>query len=165
MITLALNSDPVWNRFWEVVGDKEYGAHEQFKDNAGRRQWRAEIVEKIQSLLLTKTKAEWLQLFSASGVPAGPILTVKETTEDEGLLERGMFFATEANGSRIPQVGLGIQIDGSDAGYRSPPPELGADTDSVLTTLLGYDAARLDELRRAKAIPQPGQDQTSATDV
>jgi crotonobetainyl-CoA:carnitine CoA-transferase CaiB-like acyl-CoA transferase len=153
MITLALNSDPVWHRFWEVVGDKDYGAEERFKDNAGRRASRSEIVEKIQQLLLTKTKAEWLKLFNASAVPAGPILTVKETTEDEALLARGMFFATEAGGSRIPQVGLGIHVDGVDAGFRSPPPDLGQDTEAVLRALLGYDEARLDALRVSSAIP------------
>jgi crotonobetainyl-CoA:carnitine CoA-transferase CaiB-like acyl-CoA transferase len=154
IITLALNSDPVWNRFWEVVGNKDYGADERFKDNAGRRKWRAEIVEKIQGLLLTKAKAEWLKLFNDSGVPAGPILSVKETTEDEELLDRGMFFATEAGGSLIPQVGLGIRVDGSDAGFRSPPPELGQDTETVLSSLLGYDESRLGELRSAGAIPR-----------
>jgi crotonobetainyl-CoA:carnitine CoA-transferase CaiB-like acyl-CoA transferase len=78
---------------------------------------------------------------------------VKETTEDEALLARGMFFATEAGGSRIPQVGLGIHVDGVDAGFRSPPPDLGQDTEAVLRALLGYDEARLDALRVSSAIP------------
>ncbi len=152
-ITLALNSDPVWYRFWEVVGDKGYGTEERFRDNAGRRAARPELVQKIQDLLLTRTGAEWLKLFNDNGVPAGPILTVRQTTEDEGLLDRGMFFATEAGGCLIPQVGLGIHIDGSDAGFRTPPPEFGQDTDAVLGSLLDYGESRLEELRSAGAIP------------
>lgn len=152
-ITLALNSDPVWRRFWEVVGDKGYGAQERFKDNAGRHAARSELVHRIQDLLATRTGAEWLKLFNDNGVPAGPILTVRETTEDGELLDRGMFFATEAGGSLIPQVGLGIHIDGGDAGFRAPPPELGQDTDAVLGSLLNYGESGLEELRRAGAIP------------
>jgi crotonobetainyl-CoA:carnitine CoA-transferase CaiB-like acyl-CoA transferase len=40
-----------------------------------------------------------------------------------------------------------------DAGFRSPPPDLGQDTEAVLRALLGYDEARLDALRVSSAIP------------
>jgi crotonobetainyl-CoA:carnitine CoA-transferase CaiB-like acyl-CoA transferase len=153
MITLALNSDPVWLRFWEVVGEAGYGTQERLRDNAGRREFRPELVQKIQGILSTKTTEEWLQLFNESGVPAGPILNVKETTEDLELIDRGMFFAIRDGASLVPQVGLGIHIDGNDAGYRSPPPGLGQDTEAVFQTLLGYDDARIEMLRQSKVIP------------
>jgi len=153
MITLALNSDPVWHRFWEVVGETDYGKQDRFSANSGRREFRRELVQKIQGILSTKTTDEWLKLFNESGVPAGPILSVKETTEDPELIDRGMFFAIRDGSSLVPQVGLGIHIDGYDAGYRSAPPGLGQDTDTVFQSLLGYDEDRIKMLRRAKVIP------------
>jgi crotonobetainyl-CoA:carnitine CoA-transferase CaiB-like acyl-CoA transferase len=57
-----------------------------------------------------------------------------------------------AFGTRIPQVGLGIGIDGSSASYRSAPPGLGEHTDAVLREQLGLDAAQLAALRKQNII-------------
>ena len=153
MITLALNSDPVWHRFWDAVEEPEYGRQPQFATNAGRHAFRAEIVAKIEQILSRKNASEWLALFEAKGVPAGPILKVDASTKDRNLLDRGMFFAIEADGPPIPQVGLGIHVDGQQAGYRSPPPDLGKDTGAVLSELLGYDISAQENLRASGAIP------------
>jgi crotonobetainyl-CoA:carnitine CoA-transferase CaiB-like acyl-CoA transferase len=52
----------------------------------------------------------------------------------------------------VPQVGLGIGIDGSNATYRSPPPKLGEHTAAVLRDWLGYDAQAVASLRLQKLI-------------
>jgi crotonobetainyl-CoA:carnitine CoA-transferase CaiB-like acyl-CoA transferase len=52
----------------------------------------------------------------------------------------------------VPQVGLGIGVDGSSAAYRMPPPRLGEHTDGVLREWLGYDGERVAALRAQKLI-------------
>ncbi|WP_318010681.1 CaiB/BaiF CoA transferase family protein [Celeribacter litoreus] len=132
-INLGLGSDPIWTRFWKAMGDEEYGARPEFASNAKRREARAEIVDRIQEILLTRSRAEWLALFATARVPAGPINRVDEVAGDAELQARGLFFALEDDAGNVsPQIGLGIQVDDSICVPRSVPPRLGEHNDEVL---------------------------------
>ena len=58
-------------------------------------------------------------------------------TADPELIDRGLFYAIDPTVAAIPQVGLGIGVDGSRPSYRLPPPRLGEHTEEVLRGLLG----------------------------
>jgi crotonobetainyl-CoA:carnitine CoA-transferase CaiB-like acyl-CoA transferase len=150
-ITLGLGNDGIWKRFWEAAGKPEVGADARYAKNVDRRAARAEIVENIQAVLKTRPRDEWLRRFVEAKVPAGPVNRVDQVASDPELIGRGLFYTDTANGRRIPQVGLGIGVDGSNASYRTPPPKLGEHTDEVLRSL-GYDDARIGELRASKVI-------------
>ena len=150
-ITLGLGNDAIWKRFWEAVGKPEVGADARYAKNVDRRAARAEIVERIQAVLKTRARDEWLKLFVEAKVPAGPVNRVDQVAADPELVSRGLFYTDTANGRRIPQVGLGIGVDGSHASYRTPPPRLGEHTEEVLKAL-GYDDARIAGLRTNKVI-------------
>lgn len=151
-ITLGLGNDNIWKRFWAAVGAPAVGEDPRYETNAKRNAVRPEIYERIEQLLRTRPRAEWLDLFTRHNVPAGPVNRVDQVAQDPELLARGFLYNAEAGERRIPQVGLGIRIDGADAGYRTPPPRLGEQTEAVLRDLLGYDTAAIDALRATKSI-------------
>lgn len=135
-ITLGLGSDAIWGRFWAAVGDSEFAARDAFRTNALRRENRHEIVERIQSILRQETRAHWLDIFRDARVPAGPINRVDEVASDELLRARDLFYAIKDDEGRImPQIGLGIRINGKSSIARRAPPRLGADTQDVLREL------------------------------
>jgi len=136
-ITLGLGNDAIWTRFWQAVGQPDYGADPRFATNAGRRAHRAAIAAEIQSLLRTRPRAHWLALLGAARVPAGPINRVDEVSADPALIQRGLFYRLETPDGPVPQVGTGIRFDGMANGARHPPPRLGADTEAVLKDWLG----------------------------
>jgi len=105
-----------------------------------------------QRFCATKPRDHWLPLLAAAKVPAGPIYRVDEVASDPALRSRGVIYRIEADGHAIPQIGLGIRVDGAEAGIRMAPPRLGEHTEEVLTQLLGYDKARMAELRLHAAI-------------
>ncbi|MGZ5233312.1 MAG: CaiB/BaiF CoA transferase family protein [Burkholderiales bacterium] len=151
-ITLGLGNDAIWKRFWEAVGSASFGANARYAANVDRRAARAEIVAQIQEVLRTRGRDEWLRLFVAAKVPAGPVNRVDQVSSDSELVSRGLFFTDRANGRRVPQVGLGIGVDGSCSSYRIPPPRLGEHTTGVLRSWLGYDDQAIEELRSKNVV-------------
>ncbi len=151
-LTLGLGNDGIWRRFWAAVGDPDYGGEERFRTNKDRRVARAEIVARIQSVLKQRDRGEWLELFVRHRIPAGPINRLDEVAADRELHARGMLYSVAAFGTRIPQVGLGIGVDGSSQTYRFAPPALGEHTDAVLREQLGLDEAQIATLREQEII-------------
>ena len=151
-LTLGLGNDAIWKRFWHAVGQPEKGEDARHASNADRRAARAEIVADIQRILHTRPRDEWLRLFMQAKVPAGPVNSVEDLACDPELIGRGLLYTADTGGRRVPQVGLGIGIDGANATYRSPPPKLGEHTGAVLCDWLGYDAQTVASLRLQKVI-------------
>lgn len=150
-ISLGLGNDGIWERFWVAIGDPAFGNHPNYATNAGRREYRAEIVERIGLELRQKPRSYWLDLFSRHRIPAGPINRVDEIAKDEELLASG-FFQTVADGERsVPQVGLGIRINGSSDVIRTLPPTLGQHTKDVLNEL-DIPQDEQEELRKSGVI-------------
>jgi crotonobetainyl-CoA:carnitine CoA-transferase CaiB-like acyl-CoA transferase len=85
-------------------------------------------------------------------VPAGPVNRVDQVSSDPELIARGLFYADRDNGRRVPQVGIGIGVDGTSSSYRLPPPRLGEHTDEVLRGWLGYDERAIEHLRSIKVV-------------
>ena len=131
-ITLGLGNDAIWKRFWSAMGEPAFINDAQYTSNADRRKLRKELVQEIQERLLKQPKSYWLDLFQNNNIPAGPINRLDQISSDSEMHERGMFYSIDNNSTAIPQVGLGIQIDGKQSFCHKPPPALGADTSIVL---------------------------------
>ena len=151
-LTLGLGNDAIWQRFWQAVGQPEKGADARHASNADRRAARAAIVGDIQALLRTRPRDEWLRVFREAKVPAGPVNSIDDLARDPELAARGLLYTADTGGRRVPQVGFGIGIDGSNATYHLPPPRLGEHTATVLRDWLGYDAQMVAGLRLQKVI-------------
>lgn len=135
-ITLGLGSDAIWARFWDLVGDPAYGARPEFATNAARRERREEIVARIQAIIATRSSADWLAAFATARVPAGPINGVDELCADAEFQARRLFHTLrDRSGRCVPQIGLGIRIDGEAAVARLMPPRLGEHSEEILRAL------------------------------
>lgn len=146
-LTLGLGNDAIWKRFWAAVGRPERAEDPRHRTNSDRRAARAEIVAEIQAILATRRRAEWLRIFSQARVPAGPINRLDEVAADPTLIERELFYAIPGGENPIPQVALGIRIDGAASGPSLPPPRLGEHSDTALAEWAGYDARQITALR------------------
>jgi crotonobetainyl-CoA:carnitine CoA-transferase CaiB-like acyl-CoA transferase len=151
-MTLGLGNDGIWKRFWDCVGDPDFGSRPEYKSNSLRHERRAEIVAHIGLILTKEPRDYWLELLSQSRVPAGPINGIDELVEDEELKKRGFLYCMERDGATIPQVGLGIRFDDEPAAPSVAPPLLGADTDDVLSGVLGLTARDIRQLRERSVI-------------
>jgi crotonobetainyl-CoA:carnitine CoA-transferase CaiB-like acyl-CoA transferase len=146
-LTLGLGNGTIWKRFWAAVERPEFAGDPRYATNAQRREARADIVAEIQRVLLQRQRDEWLRRFTSAKVPAGPVNHIDRVASDPEFLARGLLFTAESNGRRIPQVGLGVAVDGAANTYTLPPPRLGQHTESVLQEWLSYDPQSIARLR------------------
>lgn len=151
-ITIGLGNDNIWSRFWQALGEPDFGADQRFRTNSDRRSLRREIVGKIQGILKTREASHWLERLREARIPAGPINSLGDVVKDSQLLERGLFYRLRSGNGTVPQVGSGIRIDGRANIARAAPPRVGEHTESAFREILNYDAAKLARLRAADII-------------
>ena len=100
----------------------------------------------------TRTKDEIVSALLAEGVPVAPVKTIPEVTRDPHMWEREMMVKLpDPVAGEIFAPGVTVKMSKT-PGRVGPVPTPGQHTDEVLTRLLGFDAARLAALRRAKVI-------------
>jgi crotonobetainyl-CoA:carnitine CoA-transferase CaiB-like acyl-CoA transferase len=151
-ITLALGNDGIWDRFWAALGRPDVAKNHQYASNRERRVRREAIVAEIAQILRQQPRSHWLALFARVRVPAGPINRLDEVVADIELQRRGLFYNLAVGDRLIPQVGTGIQIDGSANNARSAPPKLGASTVEVLRDIAGLSENEIEVLRQQDII-------------
>jgi CoA:oxalate CoA-transferase len=145
-------NESIWQRFCDAIGMTDLQRDPRFLTNADRTANHAVLDPILQRHFESNPRAYWLERLEIANVPCAPIATVAEVAVNPHLEQRQMLL--HAN---HPQFD-GLIVPGSPlktAGVSSTPntrsPDLGEHTDSVLSSLLGYDAERL-ALLRSKSI-------------
>ena len=67
-----------WERIAEVIGHPEWRDDPRFRTNTDRMANLEELVRLMNTVLFTRTRAEWVELFDAAGVPVGPVHSIGE---------------------------------------------------------------------------------------
>jgi formyl-CoA transferase len=144
-INLAVGSDAQYQRFCEALGAPELASDPRFTTNAQRQEARLELTREIEQRLQRGSRAEWLERLERHGIPAGPILDLKEAFSSPLATEREMRIeVTHPVAGEISQVGAPWKLDGQSSPIRLAPPGLGQHTAAVLREVLGYDDAMLE---------------------
>jgi len=144
-INLAVGSDAQYQRFCEALGAPELASDPRFTTNAQRQEARSELTKEIERRLQRGSRAEWLDRLELHGIPAGPILDLKEAFSSPLATEREMRTeVTHPVAGTISQVGAPWKLDGQSSPIRLAPPGLGQHTAAVLREVLGYDDAMLE---------------------
>jgi crotonobetainyl-CoA:carnitine CoA-transferase CaiB-like acyl-CoA transferase len=142
----------MFNRLCESVGAPELLADERFKTRASRYEHRDEFHREIEGKLAARDAAEWIDILTRAGVPAGPICNVKQCFEDEQVQSLPLRADVDSPGlGRITVLGHGVNLERTPPRMRCGTPEPGQHTDEILAEA-GYSAADIDQLRQAGAI-------------
>ena len=100
---------------------------------------------------MTKTKFEAMDILNQYDIPCGPILSMKEIAEDEGLRATGTVVEVD-HPTRGRYLSVGNPIKMSDSKTEvTRSPLLGEHTEEVLTQL-GYSQSDIATLREARVI-------------
>jgi crotonobetainyl-CoA:carnitine CoA-transferase CaiB-like acyl-CoA transferase len=147
-IIIAVIFDSFWDNLLEVV-DFEPFKQEKYKAQSARLADKAFIDGKLNELLATNTSDYWLEKLEAKRIPCAKVNRFSEALSDEQVLSRNMVVDLKhPNGKHTRGPGNPIKLSRTSEESFSPAPQLGQDTGSVLTGILGYSADKVESLRR-----------------
>jgi crotonobetainyl-CoA:carnitine CoA-transferase CaiB-like acyl-CoA transferase len=148
-LALGVANNSLWERCCAALERADLAKDPRYATEAARVENRATLVPLLNQVLGTRPAAEWMKRLEAVGVPAGRIRTVPEVCESEHLRARGMLVALpHRKAGTVRMMGVPIRLHATPGKARTAAPLLGADTDAVLTRVLGVRRADLERLRR-----------------
>jgi crotonobetainyl-CoA:carnitine CoA-transferase CaiB-like acyl-CoA transferase len=145
-----------WERIADVLGHPEWRSDPRFATNSARQQNLPALVERMNAVLGTRSRAEWLAAFDAAGVPAGPVHSIGEALAHPQTLARGMVVeTTHPQAGPVKSIGCPIRFSATPATVTRPAPLLGEHTREVLREF-GFAAGEIDALAAAGVVHDGG---------
>jgi len=148
IVGIACVSPGLQRTFMDVVGLKDEGPKDG--DRAAVERYYADLGERCEAVMASRTAAEWKQVFDARGVPGAAVRFSTELFDDEQARANGFFHD-------LPHPVLGtvrvlappVKMDGGGFQPGAPPPPFASATRAILAEL-GFDAPTIDALIAAK---------------
>ncbi len=151
-IYIAAASQKMFEKLSELIGDKRLHSPE-FANNTLRIQNVEKLDAIVSEWLKDKTRAQALDMVEKAGVPNGPLLSPADLANDDYVDEKGVVFEIDDPVlGKIPTMGTPIKMG---SGYRTnhiAPPTLGQHNREVYEEYLGWDATKVDEMKKAGII-------------
>jgi formyl-CoA transferase len=141
-----------WQRLLKVIGREDLTEDPRF----ATPQERLKNIDVVDGLIIEWTsqrdKVEVMETLGHAGVPAGAVFDTNELINDPFLRKRGMFTTVKhpVRGD-VTMPGWPVKMTDSEVAVVASP-LLGEHNEAVLSEWLGYDAAKVQELKQAKAI-------------
>lgn len=146
-MTLAAANDRLFTRLCDVLGHPEWADDARFVDDTRRVLNRTALTAYIESMTITRPRAEWLAVFEAHEIPCGPINTYDQVFRDPQVLAREMVVTTDhPTLGRLRTLGSPIKMSATPPDSTRRAPSLGEHTREVLREV-GYDEAAIDALQ------------------
>ncbi len=123
MLMLTVGTDVQFQSLCRAVGRPELAQDPKYITNADRRAHEDELVALLNDTFLTKPRADWCSLLTASGVAAIPVQDLAEVANSEQTAASEML--QDCPGDDLRLIGLPIRIDGERPRPRNAAPACG----------------------------------------
>ena len=146
-VSIACAGNAQWSELATLI-DSALVDDDRFLTLEARKRNEDALEEIVSGWTAGKDRWEVTWLLQAQGVAAFPSFTTEDIVQDPHLNSRGFIERLDhPEVGRRAHVGIPWRHDRRPNGVRAPAPCLGADTDTLLSEVLGYDGARIKELR------------------
>ena len=153
---------PVWGEICDVIGEPAWKTDPEYATPKARLPKLKAIFARIEEWTMTKTKIEAMDILNKYDIPCGPILSMKEIAADESLRKTGTVVEVDhpVRGKYL-SVGNPIKLSDSITEVKRSP-LLGEHTDEILSDVLGFTAAQVNEIKTSGALSAPEKKEKAA---
>ena len=150
--TYFITQAAVWEKVCDVIGKPEWKEDESYSTPALRLPKLNEIFNTIEAWTKTKTKFEVMDICNPLDIPVGPILSLKELAEDQGLRDTNTIVEVDhPERGKYLTVGNPIKLSDSPAKVERSP-LLGEHTDEILKEFCQMSEDEIKAVREAGAV-------------
>ncbi|XP_061522512.1 succinate--hydroxymethylglutarate CoA-transferase isoform X6 [Phycodurus eques] len=154
-VVVAAVNDRQFARMCRVLRLPDLSRQTRYSTNKLRVQNRRQLVHTLGQRFLQETTADWLRRFEGSGVPVGPINSIRQVFADPQVKHNGLVQEMEhPTAGRIAVPGPPVRYSSFSRGEPTPPPVIGQHTVQVLRDALAYGDDIIGELLESGAVAQ-----------
>ena len=134
-LAVAIGNDRQFAAMAGALGRPDLAEDERFSTNRGRVVNRAALVAELESVLATRSAAEWTDHLQARGLPCGPVNDIAQAIALATRLGLDPVVRLRAAEAEIATIASPLLLHRTPVRYHRAPPTLGADTDEVKSWL------------------------------
>lgn len=155
-INIGAANDANWKRMLRALGADALADDPRFRDGRSRMNNREVLIETLNPLFARMTLAEALKRMEDAGVPAGPVLDVKDMHAHPQTVARDMVPSVDHPvAGRMQTIGLPVKFSSTPGGICHAAPTFGQHTQQILKEH-GYGEAEIEALLQVRAVVAAG---------
>jgi crotonobetainyl-CoA:carnitine CoA-transferase CaiB-like acyl-CoA transferase len=151
-INVAASGQSMFRRLCAALGVESLADDPRFTRPADRSKNRHELNVELEKILLQRPSREWVEILNLKGVPAGPILNIKEVFENEQV--NGLGLAQSVRHPVLGEIriqGLPVALSRTPGAARTAAPDPGEHTDQILAEL-GFSPEEIERFHKAGVV-------------
>ncbi len=150
---LGLEGERHWPDVIRALERTEWADDPRFVGIEDRLENAPALVDEMDAVIATKSRAEWGEIFDRENVWWAPVQSTLEFRSDPQAVAAGCWVEVPTpDGGSVEMVATPVDFSKASWEVRDPVPELGQDTELVLMEL-GVDWDRIEALKAEGAIP------------
>jgi crotonobetainyl-CoA:carnitine CoA-transferase CaiB-like acyl-CoA transferase len=147
---MGVGNDKMWVKFCDAIERPDLPKDPRFTSNRLRAGNQKELYVILEPILKSKPVAHWIEIAERLDIPYSLITNLSEVVEQEQAKAREAIVPIEGL-DKAKTAGLPMKLSRTPAEIRTPPPELGGNSDAILDEL-GFGAAEIARMRAAGAV-------------
>jgi crotonobetainyl-CoA:carnitine CoA-transferase CaiB-like acyl-CoA transferase len=141
-----VNDEKQYRALMTTIGRADVLDDPRFGDWFLRKENEASLREIIDTALARQDAKAWEKELNGAGAPSASIWTIEEVIAHPQIVAREVMQSVQTQYGMLRLMGSGFQMAHGGGHLDTAPPELGADSETILAEL-GYDPAAIGALR------------------
>ena len=152
-VIVIANTEKLWGNFCRAAEKEEWITDEKYNTKYVRLENYKQFNKEMVALMKTRTFDEWVERFEACEVMYAPINTIEDVVEDPQVKAREMIVELDhPQAGRHRIVGSPLKFSKTPLKIDKAAPELGNDTEDVLSQMLNLSPDEIMALKNKKVI-------------
>ena len=152
-IIVIAPSDDLWANFCRAAEMEAWITDERYKTKDLRLENYNQFDRDMSALMRTRSHEDWVERFEAHDVMYAPVYNIADVTKDPQVNARKMIVElTHPKAGKHRIVNTPLKFSRTPGSVDKAAPELGVDTDDILSNRLGLSPQEIEELKRENVI-------------